>query len=51
MWRVRDCSDIRLLYRDAESGVHPIHFELVYCDMDTDDGGWTVSKFSLFKDR
>ncbi|XP_033101917.1 ryncolin-4-like [Anneissia japonica] len=44
----RDCTDIKLLMYQAQSGVYMIkpcaycEKREVYCDMDTDEGGWTV---------
>ena len=45
----RDCSDIKLLDRNAGSGIYTIlptagSSLQVYCDMTTDGGSWLVSK-------
>lgn len=42
----QDCSDVLSNNLDARSGVYGIcaldQFHEVYCDEDTNDGGWTV---------
>ena len=48
--KIRDCADL-VDVSDKESGIYQIHPYrsqeglFVQCDLDTDDGGWTVRSF------
>ncbi len=53
---VGDCSDVQSLITDADSGIYsaPVNisgrnygYSQVFCDMDTANGGWTVSAFNF----
>ena len=46
---IDDCRDVQLLIPDADSTVYPFlvislrRYYKAYCDMETENGGWTVS--------
>lgn len=50
---VRDCKDVQAKGIRIFSGVYDINVDVdgelqrlkVYCDMETDEGGWTVSNY------
>ncbi len=53
---VGDCSDVQSLITDAHSGIYsaPVNisgryygYSQVFCDMDTANGGWTVSALNF----
>ena len=52
-----DCANLKTLVPQTVSGVHFIQYYTdevsVYCDMETNGGGWTVGSFTYinFEDR
>ena len=53
----RDCYDLLHMYNMATSGVYYVYPDIsaeafipveVWCDMETDEGGWTVSRTIIY---